>query len=351
MVAQTEHLDSRSRVLLKMLVERYIREGNPVGSRVLARASGLSVSAATVRNIMADLEEMGFVASPHTSAGRVPTVRGYRFFVDSLLSPEPLNDDQMSDLERALRAQAGGNDALLASASQLLSSLSDMAGVVTVPRRDNATLRQIEFLPLSGRRILAILVINQSQVQNRILETDRVYSASQLQAAANFLNERFSGKSLLGIRETLLQDLHDARADMDRGIRDAFWLARPLFEQQQSNRPSDYVLAGQSNLIGFPEFSELGRLRELFEALQRKRDFLALFEECLFASGIQIFIGEESGYRVLDECSVVTAPYTLDGEVVGTLGVIGPTRMAYNRIIPLVEATANLLGSALKSTN
>lgn len=346
-----ENLDERSRSLFKTLVERYIRDGQPVGSRTLAKSSGLSISAATVRNVLADLEAMGYLASPHTSAGRVPTVRGYRFFIDTLLSPEPLRHREVADLERELRTQSWVDGSLLHSVSNLLSSLSDMAGVVTVPRRDNASLRQIEFLPLSARRVLAILVINQREVQNRIIETEREYSASQLEQAANFLNSRFSGLSLPQIRRQLLREIRDARADFNQEIRDALSMAQNLFGESAPVVKGDYVLAGQTNLMGFPEFGEVGRLRTLFDALQQKNDLLALFEECLSAEGVQIFIGDESGYRVLDECSVVSAAYTVDGEVVGTLGVIGPTRMAYSRIIPLVDATAHLLGSALKTAN
>lgn len=353
MIAQTElpSLDQRSRTLFKTLVERYIRDGQPVGSRTLADTSGLSVSAATIRNVLADLEDKGFLAAPHTSAGRIPTVRGYRFFIDTLLSPEPLHDREVADLERELRAQNWADGSLLHSVSTLLSSLSDMAGVVTVPRRGTTSLRQIEFLPLSAKRVLAVLVINQREVQNRIIETDRVYTSSQLEQAANFLNSRFSGLTLPQIRSKLLRELHDARAHINQEIRDALAMAKNAFDENKLFERGDYVLAGQNNLMSFPEFGEVGRLRVLFDALQQKRDLLALFDNTLSAEGVQIFIGDESGYRVLDECSVVSASYTVDGEVVGTLGVIGPTRMAYSRIIPLVDATATLLGSALKSSN
>lgn len=352
MKASTEHvnLDERSRRLLKSLVERYITDGQPVGSRVLARSSGLGVSAATVRNVMADLEDLGYVAAPHTSAGRIPTVLGYRFFIDALLHPEPLDARQAAALARSLDAQylSGGNVA--ESASRLLSSLSDMAGVVTVPRSGRATLRQIEFLPLSENRILAILVINERDVQNRIIQAERTYSASELERAGNFITERFSGERLPAIRSRLEAELNDMRSDLDSGMRSVLSMGGQLFEPDAATR-LDYYLAGQTKLMEFPEFGEVERLRELFDALQQKQSLLRLFDDCLRAEGVRIYIGEESGYRVLDECSVVTAPYTVDGEVVGTLGVIGPTRMAYNRIIPLVDAAANLLGTALKSRN
>lgn len=343
-------LDKRSRALLKTLVEHYIRDGQPVGSRVLARSSGLAVSAATVRNVMADLEDMGYLASPHTSSGRVPTVAGYRFFVDLLLAPEPLAQRELAGIQRQLADRGGGGEELLASASMLLSSLSDMAGVVTVPRSDAARLRRIEFLPLSEKRVLAILVINQREVQNRILEIGRDYSARTLERAAAFINERYAGADLPQIRRQLASELKAARDDVNRGIIDAMTMARHALGEEQP-APRDYVLAGQTNLMGFPEFAEVERLRALFDALQEKRDVVALLDHCLSADGVRIFIGEESGYRVLDACSVVSAPYTVDGEVVGILGVIGPTRMAYHRIIPLVDSTAALLGSALKRLN
>lgn len=353
MVARTEHtdLDARSRALLKTLVESYVSRGRPVGSRMLARSSGLSLSAATVRNVMADLEAMGYVASPHASAGRVPTVLGYRVFVDNLLSPEPLAERELADIEGQLRAHANAGDDLLQSASLLLSSLSDMTGVVTVPRADNATLRQIEFLPLSGQRVLVILVINQREVQNRILATERDYSRAELERAANYINARFAGTGLATIRSSLASELENARDEMNRGILDTLTMARSAFVETGNASGGDFVLAGETNLMGFPEFARSERLKRLFEAFQSKRDLLSLFDDCLDADGVRIFIGEESGYRVLDDCSVVSAAYTVDGRIVGTLGVIGPTRMAYERIIPLVDATASLLGTALKKLN
>lgn len=337
--------------MLKALVESYIHHGQPVGSRSLARYSGLALSAATVRNVMADLEDMGYVASPHTSAGRVPTVLGYRVFVDSLLSPEPLPDRQVANIERQLGAYSEADADLLQSASMLLSSLSEMAGVVTVPRADNASLRQIEFLPLSGQRVLAILVVNQREVQNRILPTGREHTRAELERAANYINARFAGIELAAIRMALVRELDNARDQMNRSMRDALLMARSAFGGAGDNAGGDYVLAGETNLMDFPEFADAEQLKDLFEAFQSKRDLLNLFDDCLDAEGVRIFIGDESGYRVLDECSVVSSAYTVGGEVVGRLGVVGPTRMAYSRVIPLVDATASLLGSALKRLN
>ncbi len=340
-------LNERARSLLKALVERYIHEGEPVGSRTLARATGLTLSAATIRNVMADLEELGYVHSPHTSAGRVPTVRAYRLFVDSLV-PQALTRDEQAQIERQLHSQTHDRAAqtLVEEASQLLAELSNMAAIVTVPRRDLAQLRQIEFLPLSDKRVLAILVVNQREVENRIVYTHRSYTPSELEKAANYLNARFAGKDLHSVRDALLAELRAARASMDAGLADAMRMAEQLFAEPSVG--GDYVMAGQTRLIGLQDFSSVERLRDLFEAFTHKRDLLALFDHCLSAEGVQIFIGGESGYNALDECSVVTAPYTMDGQVVGSLGVIGPTRMNYHRVIPLVQSTAQLLGRALK---
>jgi heat-inducible transcriptional repressor len=344
-----EELNPRALGLLKALIEQYIREGQPVGSRTLARAYGLGLSAATIRNVMADLDELGLVRSPHTSAGRIPTVQGYRLFVDRLLKPQPLGTQETDAIKQQLFAQASPTaNELMESASQLLSSLTHMAGVVTVPRRDYSALRQIEFLPLSGGRVLAILVVNEREVQNRILHAHRDYSAAELQEAANYLNAMFAGRDLVSVRETLLRDMLNARASMDQLMVEALSMAEQVIEPASRG---DYVLAGETNLMGFQELSRVETLKALFEAFERKRDLLRLFDNCLSAEGMQIFIGEESGYTVLDDCSVVSAPYTVNGQVVGVLGVIGPTRMDYDRVISIVDTTARLLSAALKEHN
>ncbi|TXH04047.1 MAG: heat-inducible transcription repressor HrcA [Nevskiaceae bacterium] len=339
-------LEPRAAELLKLLVERYIHDGQPVGSRTLSRMASLGVSPATIRNVMADLDELGFVASPHTSAGRVPTTRGYRYFVDSLLAPESLPQEVYASLADELLPRDRAPENLVQAASTLLSSLSHMAGVVTVPRRNLAVLRRIEFLPLSDRRVLAILVVNQREVQNRILNVDRDYGADELERLANILNERYAGRELAGLRRALQDDVMDAQNRVNQTLRDAVAVADQAFAADEQQ---DYVLAGGANLLGFSELADVQRLRQLFDALDRKRDLLNLFDQCLGAQGVQIFIGDESGYRVLDECSVVTSPYYVDGQVAGVLGVIGPTRMAYHRIIPLVSETAKLLTQGLKT--
>jgi len=343
----TNPLDKRAAELLKLLVERYIRDGQPVASRTLARAVRMGLSSATIRNVIADLEDLGFVSSPHTSAGRVPTAMGYRYFVDSL-APEPLTDEEQAHIVRELVQQSRTPADLLQAASGLLSQLTSMAGVVTVPKRNLAVLRRIEFLPLSGGRVLAILVVNQREVQNRVLDMGRDYSAEELARYANAINETFAGRDLLSLRRSLADEFVEVQKRVNQELNDAARLAeRALAAEQEAD---DYVLAGGKNLLGFQELGDLNRLRNLFDALDRKRDLLELLDQCLDASGVQIFIGDESGYRVLDECSVVTAPYYVDGRVAGVLGVIGPTRMAYHRIIPLVAETAKALGMGLKSS-
>ena len=339
-------LEPRAAELLKLLVERYIHDGQPVGSRTLSRARGLELSPATIRNIMADLDDLGLVSSPHTSAGRVPTTRGYRYFVDALLAPERLSERDEETIARELLPHAGEGE-LLHVAGELLSSLTRMAGVVTVPRRNLAVLRRIEFLPLSDRRVLAILVVNQHEVQNRVIHTDRDYAADELERYANAINQHFVGQELTRLRQSLLDDVAAAKLKVDQTLLQAVAMAELALGGATARH--DYLVTGGSNLMAFQELADVQRLRSLFDALDRKRDLLTLFDHCLGAEGLQIFIGDESGYKVLDECSVVTAPYTVNGRVAGVLGVIGPTRMAYSRIIPLVTETARQLSRGLKA--
>ena len=337
-------LNDRAQYLLKTLVDRYIRDGQPVGSRALARESGLDLSPATVRNVMADLEDMGLLRSPHTSAGRIPTARGYRLFVDTLLKVDPLETPQVKDLEpRFSREQ--NPPTLRKTASSLLSSVTHLAGIVMLPRQDHATLRQVEYLPLSEHQVLAILVVNDREVQNRIIRTERRYTASELERAARYINSLCAGKDLYLVRETLLEELKSAREQMNTMMVAAIEMADKAFDKRPPS--DDFLLAGQTNLMEYGELSDVEKLRQLFEAFNRKRDILHLLDQSLKASGVQIFIGEESGYEVLDDCSVVTSPYEAEGEVLGVLGVIGPTRMAYDRVIPIVDLTARLLGAAL----
>ena len=337
-------INERSQHLLKVLIEDYIRDGHPVGSRKLARDSRLDLSPASIRSIMADLEALDLVTSPHTSAGRVPTPKGYRMFVDSLLTIQPLDEAHI----RRIQAQFSGDESIhdvAASVSHLLSDVTSMAGVVMLPHRERLTLRHIEFMPLSGKRVLAILVISDQEVENAIIHTERSYSPAELQQAANCLNKLFAGKDLSAVRRQLLQELHSTRDQMDQMMRAAIMMAEQVFEKSADDE--DLILSGETNLMDFNELSNVETLRELFDAFNEKRRVLMILDQCLETHGVQIFIGEESGYDVLDECSVVTSPYQVDGQVLGVLGIIGPTRMAYERVIPLVDVTAKLVSSAL----
>jgi heat-inducible transcriptional repressor len=345
-----ETLSERAQQLLRALIESYIRDGQPVGSRVLSRESGLSLSSATIRNVMADLEELGFVTSPHTSAGRVPTDKGYRFFVDTLLHVRPLDNAAVTEMRRQFDAKLDSSKALVASASQLLSSVTQLAGVVTLPRAQQASITQIEFVALSENRVLVVLVFNDREVQNRILQLERYFSPDELKRASNFLNEQFRGRTLAQVRQEILNQIKEAHEHMNKLMLDAISVAQQVFAPESKDEDRlEYVIAGETNLMGVAELSSVERLRRLFEAFNEKRDFLHLLDQSLRAEGVQIFIGHESGYQVLDDCSVITAPYG-DGEsVIGVLGVIGPTRMAYERVIPIVDMTAKLLGAALNS--
>ena len=344
-----EPLNERAQHLLKVLVERYIRDGQPVGSRILARDSGLDLSSASVRNVMADLEDHGFVTSPHTSAGRVPTVKGYRFFVDMLLTVKPLRHRDLDELKRQIDQPIADPKALLQSASNAVSGLTRMAGVVSVPRRDHAAIQHLEFLPLSDQRVLVVMVFSDAEVQNRIVRVERAFSASELQQASNFLNSQLAGRPLGEVRAKLLSELKADQQSMNRLMQQAIALAEnALAAPDQAEE--DVFVAGQTNLMAFADLGDVNKLRGLFEAFNTKRDLLHLLDRCAAADGVQIFIGEESGYRVLDECSVVTAPYEVDDRVIGVLGVIGPTRMAYERVIPIVNITARLLSAALNSS-
>lgn len=340
----TKDITERAQNLLKKLVEAYIREGQPVGSRILARDSGLDLSAATIRNVMADLEELGLVASPHTSAGRVPTAKGYRLFIDSLLTMKPIRS---GDVER-LKLELQGKDSIeniMETVSGFLSTVTRMAGIVTTPKREYSSLRHVEFLSLSDGRVLAILVTNESEVQNRILTTKKPYTESELRQVSNYLNATFAGIDIYSVRRRLLEEMKETKHNMVLMMEAAVEMAEYLFSNEQA--PADYVLAGETNLMDFHDLSDLEKLRKLFEAFGEKRDILHLFDQCLVASGVQIFIGEESGYQVLGDCSIVTAPYEVDGKMLGVLGVIGPTRMAYEKVIPIVDMTAKILGLTL----
>jgi heat-inducible transcriptional repressor len=341
------HLNERAEKLLKALIQRYVLDGQPVGSRTLSRESALELSPATIRNVMADLEDLGLVTSPHTSAGRIPTQAGYRFFVDAIMKVQPLNERALG----VIQAQLGGastRELALSGASEMLSQITRYAGVVKLTKRPQGRLRQVEFLPLSGKRVLAILVTSGAEVENRVLKADRDYTESELLEAANHFNETYSGKTLAQVREALLKEMRDDNREADRIMRNSIAVAQKLFETDDLDS-DDVLVSGETNLIGLPEFHELEKLRGIFDAFKAKNNLLDLLERSINGEGINIFIGQESGYDALTECSVVTAPYRIDEESIGVIGVIGPTRMAYETVVPVVDITARLLTSALNA--
>ncbi|GAA5159642.1 heat-inducible transcriptional repressor HrcA [Viridibacterium curvum] len=336
-----QQLDSRARLLLKTLVERYISEGQPVGSRALSRQSGLELSPATIRNVMADLEDMGLISSPHTSAGRIPTALGYRLFVDSLLTVKPLGQTEVRELESHIQPDEPRR--VISAASNLLAELTQFAGVVVAPRKEADKVRQIEFVSLSESRVLLIIVTLSGDVQNRILHTQRPYTASELTTAANYLNHHCAGLAFGEMLGRLRDELVQLRSDMVELMTATINAGSQALEDQQG-----YVISGERHLLEVNDLSsDMGRLRELFRLFEQKSGLVSLLDLSNKADGVQIFIGGESGINSLDECSVITAPYEVDGQIVGTVGVIGPTRMAYERVIPIVDITARLLSSAL----
>ena len=337
-------LDPRARLLLRTLIARYIRDGEPVGSQTLARHAGLDVSAATIRNILAELEDVGLLAAPHTSAGRVPTAQGYRVFVDSLLQIDPLGEPELARLRGEL-APGSGTQRLLGSASELVSAMTHFVGVVSVPKREQFAFKHVDFVPLDAQRVLAILVFADNDVQNRILPTRRAYDPGELERIANYLNQHYAGRPLAEARALLVAELRNARREMETLMTQALELA----DQALASDAEDMLVAGQTRLIGVQDLSDLDRLRELFEAFASKREILQLLERTLRAPGVRIFIGEETGMAPLDGVSLVTAPYGVGGRTLGVLGAIGPTRMAYDRVIPVVQAAANALTQALGS--
>jgi heat-inducible transcriptional repressor len=339
-------LNARSEHLLKTLIDRYIADGTPVGSRTLAKHAEINVSPATIRNIMADLEEMGLIQSPHTSAGRIPTQAGYRMFVDSLVKFRPLESAAEEQLRVQLRRDTDPGE-LFARASGMISQITHLAGVVMVPRLDEENrFRQIEFLSLSEKRILVILVTGSGQVLNRVIEAEHVYSPSELVQSANYFNETYGGSTLQEVKNALLREIQSDSETMQKGIRLAAKVAEQMFSDE---REKGVVVSGEANLMDVPEMEDVRKLRKVFDIFSTKQDLLDLLDRSMKAGGVNIFIGKESGYEGLDDCSVVTAPYSVDDQIVGTIGVVGPTRMAYDRVIPVVDITARLISKVLTS--
>jgi len=335
-------LNDRAQVLLRTLVERYISDGQPVGSRALQQYSGLEVSPATIRNVMADLEAMGLVASPHTSAGRVPTALGYRLFIDTLMVIQPLSEARVHQLESQLRPN--NPTRLLTQASNLLSDLTQFAGVVATPRRTTITVRQIEFLRLSEKRVLLIIVMPDGEVENRVLLTHKDYSQAQLTEAGNFLSQHYAGLAFGDMHEHVQNELRQLQQDMTALMS----AAMAASDEAIARKSEDYFISGERNLLHSNDLAaNMKQLRNLFNVFEQKTELLQLLDAGRHAPGVHIFVGNESGLAGLDECSVVSAPYKADGQIVGTLAVVGPKRMNYERVVPIVDITAKLLSNAL----
>lgn len=344
-------LNARAELVLRRLISLYIRDGQPVASRALAEEVDLDLSAATIRNVMADLEARGLIEAPHTSAGRVPTQRGYRFFINALIDVGPLDRHTLGELEQRMFAISDPKS-ILAGATEMLSRITSFAGVVSVPDKRQSRIRQIEFLRLSGRRVLAILVTEDGQVQNRILSAHREYAEAELVEAANHFNAEYSARALRGVRAELLAHMQRDLQNMRREMRTAVRIARQLFDDDEltGDDGGDHVLvSGENNLLAIPDFGEMDRLKQLFDAFKTKQVLFDLLQKSLRADGVNIFIGEESGHRFLRECSVIAAPYQVGKRKMGVLGVIGPTRMNYDEVISAVDITAKILSSALSA--
>jgi heat-inducible transcriptional repressor len=335
-------LNDRAQILLKTLVDRYISDGQPVGSRALLQFSGLEVSSATIRNVMAELEEMGLVSSPHTSAGRVPTALGYRLFIDTLMVVQPLDEARVLQLEHQLQPDYPSR--LLTQASNLLSELTHFAGVVATPKRSTFTVRQIEFLRLSEKRVLLIIVMPDGEVENRVLLTHKDYSQSQLTEAGIFLSQHYAGFPFQDIHRQVQSELHQLQHDMTSLLSAAMAASDAAIVRKSE----DYVISGERNLLHINDLSSnMNQLRGLFNVFEQKTELLQLLDASRHAPGVHIFVGSESGLAGLDECSVVSAPYASDGQVIGTLAVVGPKRMNYEKVIPIVDITAKLVSNAL----
>lgn len=343
-------LSERALLLLKALVETYIQQGEPVGSKTLAHECSLSLSSATIRKIMAELEERGYVVSPHTSAGRVPTSMAYRLFVDGLVTMAPVDERRLEQMRASLNVEQGPRQ-LAESTSELLASVTQMASLVMVPKQDRLILRQVEFLTLSDQRILVILVLNEKEVQNRTVRVERVYSDTELKEAANYVNRELAGQTLEAICQQLHSALNEDKAHFDRLLATAQAIVPKALEAGEGVDGQACVVAGHSNLLGAETGVDVDKLKEVLSAFTQKQGILSLMEGCVDVQGVQIFIGEEAGSKMFDGFSLIGAPYAAQGSIVGVLAVIGPTRMPYQRVIPTVDITAKILSSALNQSN
>ena len=335
----------RAKRILSAIIDNYIEEGTPIGSKKLSTYNRFNLSSATIRNVMSDLEDLGFIASPHTSAGRIPTSKGYRFFIDRLLEFQPVDSNEFASIKNTVSQTKSSNKDLATNVSTILSAITQLAGIVTVPKKHKSTLKEIDFIPLSEQRVLAIVVINDSEVENKILQMKRNYSRDELQISANYLNQNYVGRSFEYIKSDLLTKLKETSALANSLMNNIINIADELLINQNKD---EYVVTGKNQLLDFEELSDINRLKDLFDAFNEQQQLLQLLDKSMSTSNIQIFIGQESGYRIFDNCTLITAPYTNEMGSVGVLGVIGPTRIAYQRVIPIVDVTAKLLSQSLK---
>jgi heat-inducible transcriptional repressor len=335
----------RAKQILSAIIDNYIEEGTPIGSKKLSSYNRFNLSSATIRNVMSDLEDLGFIASPHTSAGRIPTSKGYRFFIDRLLEFQPVDSNEIASIKDTVSQTKSSNKDLATNVSTTLSAITQLAGIVTVPKQHKSTLKEIDFIPLSEQRVLAIVVINDSEVENKILQMKRNFSRDELQISANYLNQNYVGRSFEYIKNNLLTQLKETSALANSLMNDIINIADELLTNQNKD---EYVVTGKNQLLDFEELSDINQLKELFDAFNEQQLLLQLLDKSMSTSNIQIFIGQESGYRIFDNCTLITAPYTNEVGSVGVLGVIGPTRIAYQRVIPIVDVTAKLLSQSLK---
>ena len=335
----------RARRILSAIVDKYIQEGIPIGSKSLSLADNIGLSPASIRNVMSDLEELGFIASPYTSSGRVPTSKGYRFFIDSLLKLQPVEATELERIKKRVNLHDSNSRELAISVSNTLSAITKLAGIVTIPKQQVTRLKEIDFIQLSEKRILAIIVMNETEVENRILQMKRDYSKDELKQASNYLNTHYKGRSLSYIKKHLINELMQTKEAVNSLMSDLIDIADQVLDFDESD---EYIVAGQRRLMDFHELSDIKKLRQLFDAFKEKQQLLELLDKSMSTSGIQIFIGEESGYQMFDNCTLITTPYTTEDGAIGVLGVIGPTRIAYQKVIPIVDITAKLLGKSLK---
>ena len=335
----------RAKEILSAIINNYIEEGTPIGSKKLSTYNRFNLSPATIRNVMSDLEHLGFIASPHTSAGRIPTSKGYRFFIDRLLELQPVDNNEIASIKDTVSQTKSSNKDLATNVSTILSAITQLAGIVTVPKTQKSTLKEIDFIPLSEQRVLAIVVINDSEVENKILQMKRNYSRDELQISANYLNQNYVGRSFEYIKNDLLTKLKETSALANSLMNNIINIADELLINQNKD---EYVVTGKNQLLDFEELSDINRLKDLFDAFNEQQQLLQLLDKSMSTSNVQIFIGQESGYRIFDNCTLITAPYTNEMGSVGVLGVIGPTRIAYQRVIPIVNVTAKLLSQSLK---